>query len=271
MKKCKKRVLKMISVFVMFLTCINIVDAKSNFDTKNTSNLYERCNESTKCIPICVYAANPEEKTDINANNGEAAYIGYYYSSNMGWEFGLIEYDTLYYSKSTILPTTDIYWSDYKDVTENKKKRPWNNATEPSKDGQSLIKPYEKLRIDFQCPEFLANDHGGDLELCLSNREGTCKKQENTKARLVDYTTRFQKDRKRVSSFAEDVGNVINDTYNKLYIFDSQYPAGADPDADKKLKFLADVDNDFNKKYDSNKTAHDNAIGYCSILDYHQH
>lgn len=265
MKKCKNKMLKIISFFIMFLTCINVVNAESNFETAYTPNLYERCNEKNKCIPICVYSAL-NDGYDDNASNGEAAYIGYYYSNDFGWEFGLTELDTLVYTKSTILPATDIYWSDYIESTENKKQRPWNKATEASEDGESLFKPYDKLKNDFVCPTYLANDHGFEKELCLSNRKGTCKSQENTSMSVVDITTRFQDDRKLVSSFAEDVGNVINDTYNKLYIFSSQYPAGADPDASKKLKFLADIDSTFNEKYNSGNTDREKAMGYCSVL-----
>ena len=101
MKKSKTIILKIASLFTVFFTCINIVNAKSNFIDKQTTNLYENCNESNKCIPLCVYNANPNDGDDISKNNSEIAYIGYYYSEH-SWELGVIYYDRLLYTKSTI-------------------------------------------------------------------------------------------------------------------------------------------------------------------------
>lgn len=251
MKKCKNKMLKIISFFIMFLTCINIVKADSNFKDKHTSNLYENCNASNKCIAICVYNSNSNDGDDISKNNGEIAYIGYYYSEH-AWELGVFIYDTLTYTKSTILPTTDIYWSNLNSV-EKDSERKWSKTQE-----------YDWLKDNFKCPQFLTYDNNNYVELCLSNSENTCKEQDDLFGSLSG--TKFKADRSLKYNFATEVGNVINDTYNKLYIFSSQYPAGADPDASKKLKFLADIDSTFNEKYNSGNTDREKAMGYCSVL-----
>lgn len=268
MKKNRKKMLKIMSLFILFLTCINGVKADSNFKIEYGKDLYARCNENNKCIPICIYNANSDDLEDDSATNGEIAYVGYYYSGKSEWEIGFEMLNNMdgwitVYSNSTILPTTDIYWSNFRDI-EKEKQLTWNKATEESTDGQTLWKPYDKLKNDFKCPDFITRDKSNSLgtsEMCFSNKSGTCKKQNDL------FFTHFEDDRPLKSSFAEDVGNVINDTYNNLYIFTSPNPAGADPDSDKKLKFLADVDKDFNKKYNPAKPTRDNAIEYCSILE----
>ena len=258
MKKYRKKMLKIISIFIMSLTYINTVNADSNFKVAPSSDLYSRCNETNKCIPICVYSANPSADDDTTKNNGEVAYIGYYYSGNREWEIGFVtNYGAdggwlLEYSKSTILPATDIYWSNLNSV-ENDESRKWSEAPE-----------YNSLKDNFICPKFFTNDINGKRELCLSNSENTCKEQNDFFGRLSG--TKFNDDRSLKSSFASEVGDVINDTYNNLYILSSQYPAGADPDADKKLKFLADIDSEFSKKYNPNSGNRDTAKSYCSVL-----
>ena len=270
MKKSKTTILKIASLFTVFFTCINIVNAweSKNFNVEYGDNLYARCNESNKCIPICIYSANKEADDDVTKNNGEVAYIGYYYSGKSEWEIGFESMNfmsgwVLIYTNSTILPATDIYWSNFRDF-ENEKQRPWNKATEDNSDG-TVWKPYDKLKSDFQCPEFITRDNidsTGTTELCLSNQKGTCKKQNDL------FATHFEDDRSLKSSFAEDVGNVINDTYNKLFIFgsDSNDMAYVDPHMDKKIDFLLTADSSFKKNYDTNKSGQENLKNYCPIL-----
>lgn len=265
MKKSKTIILKIASLFTVFFTCINMVNAKSNFIDKQTTNLYENCNESNKCIPLCVYNANPNDGDDISKNNSEIAYIGYYYSEH-SWELGVFYYDRLLYTKSTILPSTDIYWSDYIDY-EKEKHIPWGKVVLDNEDGMTSWKPYEKLKNEFKCPSYFTYDVSGtSTELCLSNSINTCKKQDDFLGTATG--TKFKKDRSLKSSFAEDVGNVINDTYNKLFIFgaDSNDIAYVDPHMDKKIDFLLTADSSFKKNYDTNKSGQENLKNYCPIL-----
>ena len=261
MKKDVNKMLKRILVFLMFFMCINTANAKSNFTISSGTDLYKNCNEDTKCIPLCVYSSN-EEEFDKEANNGEAAYIGYYYLNNFDWELGLISYDTFVYSRSTILPATDIYWSDYDDY-EDEKQIPWNKVSVVSADGQSYFKPYDKLKDNFECPKYLSMDSAsaGKIEVCLSNEKGTCKNQNK-------IGTKFKTDRELVSNFSDDVKKVIDDTYNELYIFgaDSNNIAYVDPHVDKKINFLLEADSSFRTNYDANISGQDNIKNYCSIL-----
>lgn len=270
MKKFKNKMLKIISFFIMFLTCINIVNAKSDFKETTTKNLYEKCNEENKCIPICIYNTVSADEEEKDYNDGEKAYVGYYYdyqdTKTTSWEIGEIRiyttrsdiwgtkhHNTLYTIFDTRLPKTDIYWGGYgKDGDKT-----WDKAVV---NGQE---PYKNLYENFECPEYINVDKSGiDIELCFSNDKGKCEAQESGGTNFKE-----KQDRSVKYKFTDELEKVINDTYNKLYIFDSQYPAGADPDADKKVKFFADVDADFNQKYNPNKSARENALEYCSILE----
>lgn len=273
MKKSKTTILKIASLFTVFFTCINIVNAweSKNFNVEYGDNLYARCNESNKCIPICIYSANKEVDADITKNNGEVAYIGYYYSGKSEWEIGFVSLNNmsgwvLTYTNSTILPATDIYWSNFRNVN-NDKQVTWNKATENSADGQTVWKPYDKLKSDFQCPNFINRDNinsAGTTELCLSNIKETCRSQNDITGTHFDV----EGDRALKSSFDADVKKVIEDTYNKLFIFgaDSSDIAYVDPDVNKKIDFLLAADSNFKKKYDTNKSGQDNLKDYCPIL-----
>ena len=260
MKNAKTKLLKKILMFAMFFTCINTVSADSNFEWDYSAPLYSRCNEGTNCIPICVYGT-PEGAKYQNTTSEDSAYIGYYYSENFGWEFGLVDVDdATFFSKSTILPASDIYWSNYKNY-EGKKQVSWNKATPDAPDGKTVWKPYDKLRDNFECPLYLAIDKGGDVELCLSNEKGTCKTQNNV-------GTKFQQDRPLTYSFANEVKSVIDDTYNELFIYgaDNSDMIYVDPHVEKKINFLKQADSSFNEHYDANKSGDENLKNYCSIL-----
>ena len=255
-----KKLLKKITVFVMFFLSLNTVKAASNFEMVFGKDIYDRCNESTQCIPLCIYGT-PEGTNYWHAYNGESAHIGYYYSENFGWEFGVTgEEDAVFFSRSTILPASDIYWSNFKDY-EGTKQLPWNKATPDNPDRKTVWKPYDKMKENFECPLYLAEDRGGEVELCLSNEKGTCKEQNN-------IGTRFQEDRPLVSSFADDVKKVIDDTYDKLYIYgaDSNDLVYVDPHIEKKIDFLYTADPSFKENYDSSKSKQDNLKSYCPIL-----
>lgn len=253
MKKLNTKILKKMFFFILVFMCISRVSASKDFNSKYPSKLYDRCNEDSKCIPICTYAAISSEQYDANATNGEIAYIGYYYSEH-AWELAVLIDQELVYTKSKILPTSKIYWSNLNAVEKVKDKK-WNKAPE-----------YDMLKNDFKCPDFFTYDEiGANYEMCFSNFSNTCKEQNST---FTMGGTKFEKDRSLKYRYTSDIKNVIEDTYDNLFLFgsDSYNMIYVDPHMDKKINFLLEADASFKKNYDVNKNRQENIKNYCPIL-----
>lgn len=246
MNKTIKRILKKITVFVMFFACINTVSADNDFKSKSPASLYDRCNEASKCVKMCTYNARPEYGSIEmdGSENGEVAYIGYYYEEH-AWEIAFNEYNELHYSKSTILPASYIYWSNWKMEKFDPEKKSWKEVDQ-----------YNWLKDKFRCPEFFTFETAGlNDEVCLSDTENSCMDQNE----FFVGGTSFTNDRSRKTYFANDVINVINDTYSNLSI--------ANADEKVKVRFLAEADTKFKEVYDATKDPKENVLKYCDTLE----
>ena len=276
MKKYRKKMLKIIPLFIMFFTCINIVNAVGINKEIETTELYKKCDGTKDCLILCIYNDDtPDDQKYKNLNNSEKAYIGYYGWDGNGintWEIGVIRptAEKLYTFASPILPYTNIFWGGYSKNTN----ATWDKAA--IEDGNILVKPYDKLNNSFECPKYINFDQSGwDAELCFSNVSGKCDDH-------TDGGTDFSKEKDnslKYNFLEKELIPIINDTYNELYIFDSttsaminnpkKYPSDAETIGkleNAKIQFLSDVDPDLKKIYNPNKTAQENATNYCSIL-----
>ena len=248
---------KYLLLFFALFAFITKVHADKTYEITDTTELYKKCNDNKSCIKICVYGTISSDYEKENWNAEDKSYIGYYYdpTATMKWEMGVLTYklssasmqlDTF---SGLNVPKTDIYWEDYGDKT------PWSNAE------INGVSPYKNLSDNFECPQYFYVDDQWDTELCYANSKEKCDKQDELSKTDFGYA------RPLTYSFAEELKDVLNDTYNNLYFFQKPYPSGADPDAEKKIKFLAEVDPKFKEKYDSSKSSRENALNYCSILE----
>ena len=274
MKKYKIKLKSLILTIALF-SLIPKINAAS-YDVTTTKDLYKKCDKSGDCLTLCIYNDDTQDDNKYkNLNNNEKAYIGFYglnTNSYSNWEIGIIRAsaEKLYTFTSPKLPYTNIYWGGYSKNTN----ATWNKAE--LEDGNLITKPYDKLNISFECPQYINFDHSGwDAEICFSNKLGKC---EDHKDSGTDFSQ--NKDNSLKYSFLEkELIPIINDTYNELYIFDSttsamisnpkKYPSDVETISkleNAKIQFLSEVDNDLKKLYDANKTTQENAKNYCSIL-----
>lgn len=277
MKKDVNKMLKRILVFLMFFMCINTVNAKKSVDVTTTQDLYKKCDETKDCLVLCKYNDDAADEKYKDLNNSEKAYVAYYgFDGNniREWEIGIIRpsAEKLYTFTNAMLPYTDIYWGGY---SKNGKKT-WNLARIEVKSNDTMFVPYDKLSDELECPKYLNFDTDADPEICFSNEPGKCE-EHNVKLKK-DFSK--EKDNSLKYSFLEDeLKPIIDNVYNELYIFDSttsaminnpsKYPSEAATIIkleEEKIKFLAEVDPELRKIYDSNKSAQDNAINYCPTL-----
>lgn len=246
----KQKVLKSILVLIAFFVSINAVKADNDFKRKSSAKLYDRCNEANKCVKICTYKADTTadhvgEYENSSLENGEVAYIGYYYSEH-AWEIAFVDVgnEELVYSKSTILPASYIYWSNWRMEKFDPEKKKWNEVDQ-----------YNWLKDKFRCPEFVTFENIVNPEMCLADTENSCKDQNES---FIGGTS-FEGDRSRNTYFANDVMKVINDTYDNLSI--------ANADEKTKVRFLAEADAKFKEVYDASKDPEDNILKYCDTLE----
>ena len=231
---------KYIAVIMMLFSFTETAYAKENFvsDT-NAKSLYEKCNEESKCIPICTY----------KSGESEISYIGYYMNDKK-WEIGIFNpdapnHENLYTEHDTRLPKSMIYWEDY--GYENN--TTWDKGPK-IRDGKNA---YEQVYENFKCPAYVNQDYQVNVELCFSNSAGKCKDQGKG-----HISIKFHDDYPIEYSFGDTLKKVIDETYDELHIDDSS-------SEDKKAKFLHDMDPD-NIAYDSNKSGKENVQANCEII-----
>ena len=260
--KIKSKKLKNLLFICALLLFIPKVYADSDYETIDTTELYKKCNEKNGCVPVCIYSTIDKDFEYQNWKEEDKSYIGYYYSQGaaMKWEIGVLTYKasakmTLDRFSGLTVPRSSIYFEDYVNASTGDHIT-WNNINEET----NGINPYKDLSDDFKCPQYFYVDDQLDDEICFANQKEKCDSQD------VLVKTDFGYARPLKFSLADEIKDVLNDTYNELTIFPSQYPAGADPDASKKIEFLAEVDSSFKAKYDAKKSARDNALNYCSVL-----
>lgn len=243
--------LKYIAIIIMLFSFTGNVYADNNYLKDDTENLFEKCNEQNKCIPICVYSTIDSDSYEKDLNNGEKAYIGYYFSDKK-WEIGTELYDDSILDNSfymnlirfndTRLPKTDIYWENYGDQIS------WVEA-QTLKDNKNA---YQLISDDFTCPSLIYVDITSNYELCFANSANRCEEQNKL------LQTKFDGGHPIKYSFADSLKKVIDETYNELHIDDSS-------SEEAKAKFLHDADPD-NITYDSTKSGKENVEANCEYV-----
>jgi len=205
---CSKRnkfnkFLYIILILVPFFLNIKTIKAVKSYEMEiGRVGLFSDCNESTKCVPLCIYSCDNDSSechyANLN-NNGDYAYIGYYYGeSDDRWSMGLIESvstptgkDAFLYSwNDYYLPKTDIHF-------ESGKNQEWSETN-----------VYNEVNEKFLCPIYLYNEPttGEGLEDILKLGIGFV-------SPFSDYDLCFANKRLNNCSLKElELGNIISDT-----------------------------------------------------------
>ena len=173
--KCKK-VIQLLVCFIVFFSFSVGIKAKNYIEQGGVTNLYNNCNESNNCVPICIYTCQNNDSNKCyyakQDNDNEYAYYGHTYvidedNSTDGienlWSFGALESSyipifgraaTLYTWTNDRAPSEDgtFYYADLKkmiesgsaEVSSQSYLKEWRTTTE-----------YEKLSKSYVCPKYM--------------------------------------------------------------------------------------------------------------------
>lgn len=155
---CSKRnkfnkFLYIILILVPFFLNIKTIKAVKSYEMEIGSvGLFSDCNETNQCIPLCVYSCDDDSSechfANLN-NNGDYAYIGYYYGeSDNKWSMGLVETVESITGKTAFLYTWNDYYLPKTDIHfESGKKQEWHETN-----------TYNEVNENFFCPTYLYNE-----------------------------------------------------------------------------------------------------------------
>lgn len=235
-KSLNKNVLKLLICFVLFFSFnLRVKADPAAFNVIDSSNVFVNCNEGSDCVPLCIYS---------NDDNTVNAIMGYHYDSGE-WEIGFLRKNVnkYYYSSDVRMPKDNIY--------DGNKSGFWV--------GGEL---YGYFTENFACPSLLYLSQLGN-NLCFEstrsgsyNTEGDCAKRKdiNINKNSTQLKAKYQ--------FSNEYESVAKGVYDDLFI------QQIDDDEAKnkyKIEFLHFIDSE-GIKYDSSKSAKDNALANCNYI-----
>lgn len=216
-----RKLYKFIFVFVMFFSCLSVVNgAKWYYDTKkDVLSVQDSCNGTTGCVPLCIYSVYEDNKY-----GDEVALIGFFYSEKQeterdtdetikhNWQIayytqkgsGIIHENVFYYANHSVIPRTNIFWEG--------KFEDWDDSI-----------GYQQLNNNFICPKTMYVNRKNMGSLCFEGELGgfKCATIAASHRHEISYTQELR----LTYSFADDrFRDVMDNVITKLEVHDDDAP-----------------------------------------------
>lgn len=121
-----KRLIQLFICFVVFFSFSVGVNAKKDYVTQDTTNLYYSCNQSNNCVPLCIYSCQNDlsicSTANIEGSGGDIGYVGKYYTQDgnytqdsdgrdIKWEFGMLPKKLILWRANYIISSKNVMYA----------------------------------------------------------------------------------------------------------------------------------------------------------------